>query len=67
MPDGFLLFLRAIRGERDLGTDRPKLNHYQVPSNIVLKRLSPSLWLSVLMFLWGIMMVCDLFIHFHTG
>ena len=29
----------------------------QVPSNIVLKRLRPSLWLSGLMLLWGIMMV----------
>lgn len=29
----------------------------QVPSNIVLKKLRPSLWLSFLMLGWGIMMV----------
>ena len=29
-----------------------------MPSNIFLKRLRPSLWLSGLMLLWGIMMVC---------
>lgn len=32
------------------------LNH-QVPSNIVLKKLRPSLWLSFLMLGWGVMMV----------
>ncbi|KAI0820751.1 MFS general substrate transporter [Trametes gibbosa] len=29
---------------------------FEVPSNIFLKRLRPSIWLSLLMFLWGIMM-----------
>ena len=29
----------------------------QVPSNIFLKRLRPSIWLSLLMLLWGVMMV----------
>ena len=29
----------------------------QVPSNVFLKRLRPSIWLSLLMLLWGIMMV----------
>lgn len=31
---------------------------FEVPSNVFLKRLRPSLWLSSLMLLWGIMMVC---------
>ncbi|KAK0239153.1 MFS general substrate transporter [Armillaria nabsnona] len=30
---------------------------FEVPSNVFLKRLRPSLWLSALMFFWGIMMV----------
>ncbi|KAH0836758.1 major facilitator superfamily domain-containing protein [Lanmaoa asiatica] len=30
---------------------------FEVPSNVILKRLRPSIWLSTLMFLWGIMMV----------
>lgn len=30
---------------------------FEVPSNIFLKRLRPSIWLSLLMLLWGIMMV----------
>ncbi|KAH9004776.1 MFS general substrate transporter [Lactarius hatsudake] len=32
---------------------------FEVPSNIFLKRLRPSLWLSGLMLLWGVMMVCN--------
>lgn len=32
----------------------------QVPSNVFLKRLRPSIWLSLLMLLWGIMMVSEL-------
>lgn len=32
---------------------------FQVPSNIVLKRLRPSIWLSTLMVGWGIMMVLE--------
>ncbi|KAH0836757.1 major facilitator superfamily domain-containing protein [Lanmaoa asiatica] len=30
---------------------------FEVPSNVILKRLRPSIWLSALMFLWGIMMI----------
>jgi len=29
---------------------------FEVPSNVFLKRLRPSIWLSLLMLLWGIMM-----------
>lgn len=34
-----------------------ELDNIQVPSNVFLKRLRPSVWLSFLMFAWGIMMV----------
>lgn len=57
MPDDFLLLLRTIRGECELVICGHKLILDQVPSNIVLKRLKPSVWLSALMVLWGIMMV----------
>ncbi|KAF8216633.1 major facilitator superfamily domain-containing protein [Mycena galopus ATCC 62051] len=30
---------------------------FEVPSNIFLKRLRPSVWFSVLMFMWGLMMI----------
>ncbi|KAI0079386.1 MFS general substrate transporter [Panus rudis PR-1116 ss-1] len=30
---------------------------FEVPSNVFLKRLRPSIWLSLLMLLWGVMMV----------
>jgi prolipoprotein diacylglyceryltransferase len=30
---------------------------FEVPSNVFLKRLRPSIWLSLLMFLWGVVMV----------
>jgi len=36
---------------------------FEVPSNIFLKRLRPSLWLSFLMLFWGIMMVIYLLCH----
>ncbi|KAG9313103.1 major facilitator superfamily domain-containing protein [Chiua virens] len=29
---------------------------FEVPSNVILKRLRPSVWLSILMVLWGVMM-----------
>jgi hypothetical protein len=60
MPDDFLHILRTIRGECELDIGGHTLTLYQVPSNIVLKRLKPSVWLSALMVLWGIMMVCIL-------
>lgn len=31
---------------------------FEVPSNVFLKRLRPSIWLSGLMLFWGVMMVC---------
>jgi len=39
---------------------------FEVPSNIFLKRLRPSLWLSCLMLFWGIMMTLQGVVHnFH--
>lgn len=58
MLDDFLYILRIVRGERDLEINGRELTLCQVPSNVVLKRLKPSVWLSTLMVLWGIMMVC---------
>lgn len=39
------------------GTKMHPHSCYQVPSNIFLKRLRPSVWFSVLMCMWGLMMV----------
>jgi len=36
---------------------------FEVPSNIFLKRLRPSIWLSFLMFFWGIMMTLQGVVH----
>ncbi|PPQ78684.1 hypothetical protein CVT25_010705 [Psilocybe cyanescens] len=36
---------------------------FEVPSNVFLKRLRPSLWLSFLMFFWGIMMTLQGVVH----
>jgi hypothetical protein len=33
---------------------------FEVPSNIVLKIIRPSIWLSILLFSWGITTVCSL-------
>jgi len=39
---------------------------FEVPSNVFLKRLRPSLWLSFLMFFWGVMMTMQGLVHnFH--
>ncbi|KAI6041325.1 major facilitator superfamily domain-containing protein [Pisolithus marmoratus] len=40
---------------------------FEVPSNIVLKRLRPSRWLSTLMVGWGIMMTVQGLVHNFSG
>jgi len=40
---------------------------FEVPSNIFLKRLRPSVWLSFLMFGWGIMMTIQGLVHNYGG
>ncbi|KAG7445008.1 MFS general substrate transporter [Guyanagaster necrorhizus] len=40
---------------------------FEVPSNVFLKRLRPSIWLSALMFLWGIMMTVQGLVHNYGG
>ncbi|KAK3111830.1 hypothetical protein LTR53_012520 [Teratosphaeriaceae sp. CCFEE 6253] len=32
---------------------------FEVPSNILIKRLAPSTWLATIMFLWGIVTICE--------
>ncbi|KAH9893416.1 MFS general substrate transporter [Cubamyces lactineus] len=40
---------------------------FEVPSNIFLKRLRPSIWLSLLMLLWGVMMTVQGLVHNYGG
>ncbi|KAG7094143.1 hypothetical protein E1B28_007755 [Marasmius oreades] len=40
---------------------------FEVPSNVFLKRLRPSLWLSGLMLLWGVMMTVQGLVHNYSG
>ncbi|KAK0188656.1 MFS general substrate transporter [Armillaria mellea] len=40
---------------------------FEVPSNVFLKRLRPSLWLSSLMLLWGTMMTVQGLVHNYGG
>ncbi|KAA1470213.1 MFS general substrate transporter [Dentipellis sp. KUC8613] len=40
---------------------------FEVPSNVFLKRLRPSLWLSGLMLLWGVMMTVQGLVHNYGG
>ncbi|TDL26740.1 MFS general substrate transporter [Rickenella mellea] len=40
---------------------------FEVPSNVFLKRLRPSIWLSALMLLWGIMMTVQGLVHNYSG
>ncbi|KAF5379314.1 hypothetical protein D9757_007661 [Collybiopsis confluens] len=40
---------------------------FEVPSNVFLKRLRPSLWLSGLMLCWGVMMTVQGLVHNYGG
>uniref|UniRef100_A0A0W0FXF6 Major facilitator superfamily (MFS) profile domain-containing protein n=2 Tax=Moniliophthora roreri TaxID=221103 RepID=A0A0W0FXF6_MONRR len=40
---------------------------FEVPSNIFLKRLRPSIWLSGLMLFWGVMMTVQGLVHNYGG
>ncbi|EIW73854.1 MFS general substrate transporter [Coniophora puteana RWD-64-598 SS2] len=40
---------------------------FEVPSNVILKRLKPSVWLSVLMLLWGVVMTVQGLVHNYGG
>lgn len=40
---------------------------FEVPSNVFLKRLRPSIWLSLLMLLWGVMMTLQGVVHNYAG
>ncbi|EMD39264.1 hypothetical protein CERSUDRAFT_82011 [Gelatoporia subvermispora B] len=40
---------------------------FEVPSNVFLKRLRPSIWLSASMLLWGIMMTVQGLVHNYGG
>ncbi|KAI0339597.1 MFS general substrate transporter [Trametopsis cervina] len=64
--------------ERDLGINDTQYNIaltifffsyslFEVPSNVFLKRLRPSLWLSLLMLLWGVMMTVQGLVHNYGG
>ncbi|RDB23798.1 hypothetical protein Hypma_008967 [Hypsizygus marmoreus] len=40
---------------------------FEVPSNVFLKRLRPSIWLSAMMLLWGVMMTVQGLVHDFGG
>lgn len=40
---------------------------FEVPSNIFLKRLRPSIWLPTIMTIWGIIMTCQGLVHNYSG
>lgn len=39
----------------------------EVPSNLILKKITPRIWLSLLTFAWGIISMCLGFIHNFAG
>ena len=39
----------------------------EVPSNIILKKVAPSMWLSGLMFFWGVTTMCQGFVKSYGG
>lgn len=40
---------------------------FEVPSNIFIKKLKPSNWLSLIMFVWGIATICQGLVHNFGG
>ncbi|EAU87174.2 hypothetical protein CC1G_05863 [Coprinopsis cinerea okayama7 len=36
---------------------------FEVPSNVLLKKLRPSIWLSLMMFIWGLIMLSQAFVR----
>ena len=40
---------------------------FEIPSNIFIKRLKPSNWLSIIMFIWGIATICQGLCHNFGG
>lgn len=40
---------------------------FEVPSNVVLKKLRPSRWLSILMLAWGVVMTCQGLVQNNAG
>jgi sugar phosphate permease len=64
--------------EQDLNISDPQYNIaltiffisyalFEVPSNVFLKRLRPSIWLSFTMLMWGIMMTVQGLVHDYGG
>lgn len=59
---------------RDLDMQGPKAHRYnialftffipyilfEIPSNLILKKLAPSTWLSLIMVLWGKLAICQI-------
>lgn len=39
----------------------------EVPSNLLIKRIRPSMWLGGLMFCWGLITMCQGFVHSYAG
>ena len=40
---------------------------FEIPSNIILKRLKPHIWLSACMFLFGLVTICQGLVHNYSG
>lgn len=40
---------------------------FEVPSNIIIKRIAPSTWLSGLMFCWGVITIGQGLVHSNGG
>jgi sugar phosphate permease len=39
----------------------------EIPSNIIIKQVAPSMWLSGLMFFWGVTTMCQGFVKSYAG
>ncbi|KAF7896343.1 hypothetical protein EAF00_006357 [Botryotinia globosa] len=45
----------------------PSYIFFEFPSNLIIRRLPPSLWLTIIMTLWGIITVCQGLVRSHSA
>ncbi|KXN84250.1 hypothetical protein AN958_12823 [Leucoagaricus sp. SymC.cos] len=62
-----LHYIQLYHMQQDLHMTDTHYAVFEVPSNVFLKRLRPSIWLSLLMSLWGIMMTVQGLVHNFGG
>lgn len=57
------LKLSSLQYQQGLAAFYPLYIAAEIPSNLVLKRITPRIWISLMAFLWGVICMCLGFVH----